>query len=552
MTYQQQPTTQVVAQNEEMLLDTLLTSLSKALKAITFYPSGHPQREECIATAFKQFVPLMSNQELVLLWSRDACTIADRPTINSRSATAKTLAREMLKRKLQRLIILPQLSQSDLKSFLSIITLDPAALYSGGGIESEMARAGITTIGANEIDLTVFKGLQQVEESAVSDDDQTGPFGTREQEQGAQGEQGTQGEQGAEGKAEDEEFETPPDIQFSVLGMDILLGMLKAEKKDPQFQQLAREVIDSAEELKHQGAFETLLPALNDLLAVHAAESRPATQKEFIRYAIEQIVGGPMTPFLLGKIEERSAENETLLDRLCSTIGQTLAYPLIQSLCVAESLHARKTIAIALTRCGATAVPAILPMLKDERWYVVRNMVTILGEISSVETVSALQLTSNHPEPKVRKEVIKSLLKIGPRAADNTLIDLLEDPDKDVVRHAIHSLGAIRSKAAVAPLLDIVTASDTFLKELSLKKLAILSLGRIGERQATNVLLNILASRRWLAPVRGQEMRIAVANALGQMGDESALPLLNRLASDNTPLGVACSDAADNLERLAK
>ena len=179
-------------------------------------------------------------------------------------------------------------------------------------------------------------------------------------------------------------------------------------------------------------------------------------------------------------------------------------------------------------------------------------MVTILGEIRSAESINALQLTARHPQPKVRKEVIKSLLKIGPQAADATLISLLEDPDNDVVRHAIYSLGAIRSRAAVAPLLDIVTVSDTFLKELSLKKMAILSLGRIGERQATNVLLNILTSRRWLAPVRWQEIKVAAATALGRMGDESALPLLKRHASDNTPFGVACSDAADNLERLAK
>jgi HEAT repeat protein len=259
-----------------------------------------------------------------------------------------------------------------------------------------------------------------------------------------------------------------------------------------------------------------------------------------------------MTTYLLDRIEERSKEYELMLDRLCATIGQTLAYPLIQRLCVAESLHARKTIAIALTISGEAAIPALIPMLKDERWYVVRNIVTILGEIGSIEAFSALQTAARHPEPKVRKEIIKAFLKINPQAAEQTLISLIADEDGDVVRQAIYSLGASRSKAAVRPLLDIVSASDAFLKELLLKKHALAAIGRIGDRQATATLLDIIDSRGWLAPGRWQELKIAAATALGQLGDEAAIPLLKKLARRNTPLGSACGDAADNLERLAK
>jgi len=535
MATQPQPAIQATTLPEDILLENMLNSLAKALKAITFYPSDHPQREECITMVFNHTGPLISNQELVLLWSKDACTIADKPEICSKSAIAKTLAREMLKRKLQRLIILPRLSPSDLKSFLAIMTLDPAAIYAGGGIEAEMSRAGITTIGANEVDLTLLKGLEQVEEipenASASQADQEEP---------------------EDETVEEEESEDLPDLQFSVLGLDILIGMLKAETNDLKFQQLAREVISAAEELKRQDAFETLLPALDDLLAVCAAELRPATQKEFMRYVIEQIAGGSMITFLLDKIEERSAENENFIDRLCSAIGQTLAYPLIQRLCVAESLHARKTIAIALTSSGEAAIPAILPMLKDERWYVVRNMVTILGEIGSAETVGALQQTARHPEPKVRKEVIKSFLKINSPTIENAFISLIDDEDEDVVRQAIFSLGAIRSKTAVRPLLDIVTASDIFLKELPLKKQALAALGRIGDKQATTALMDLIGSMGLLAPGRWQEFKIAIAKTLGNLGDEAAIPLLKKIGRRNTPVGVACSDAADNLERLAK
>jgi HEAT repeat protein len=537
MTYQNQSTTVETAQNEEILLEALLNSLAKALKAITFYPSGHPQREECITMVFNQFEPLIRGQELVLLWSRDGCTFADKPAINSKSAIAKTLAREMLKRKLQRMIILSRLSRSDLKAFLTITTLDPTAIYDGGGIEAEMSRAGITTIGANEVDLTLLKGMQQ-EEEPENFDDALVEEADEEQEQ-------------IEPDQENEP-EDSPDLKFSVLGLDILLGMLKAETNEAKFQQLAREIIASAEELKRQEEFETLLPVLAELLAVHDSESRSANQKEFIRYTLEQIAGGLMTNFLLDKIEARSPKNEAFLDRICATIGQTLAYPLIQRLCVAESLHARKTIAIALANSGEAAIPALLPMLKDERWYVVRNIVTILGEIRSPETIGALQQIARHPEPKVRKEIIKSFLKINTPAIENSLISLIDDDDDDVARQAIFSLGVIRSRAAVRPLLDIVTESDVFLKKLPIKKQALVALGRIGDKQATAALMDLIGIKGWLAPGRWQDLKIAIAKALGNLGDETAIPLLKKIARRNNPVGMACSDAADNLERLAK
>lgn len=522
--------------SDEVLLEAALNALAKAMKAMNFYPPEHPLRDESFSSALSLLKPFLEEKELILIWSRDGCTIDERTYAKNSSATARSLAREMLTRKLQRLIILPGLLIKDLKTFLEIVTTDPANIYAGGGIERVMLEAGITTICANEVNLSLLRGANQ--EGSEDEEAELLPSGGDEQDED-------------EDSVEEEPEESMP-IEFSMLGIDILLGMLKAENRETQFLQLAREVIDSAEELKRQEAFDTLMPVIEALLEIHSAEGRSAAQKEFIRYSLEQITNGAMTTFLLDRIEERAAENETMLDNLCATIGQSLAYPLIQRLCVTESLHTRKTIAIALTRSGEAAISALVSTLKDERWYVVRNMVTILGEIISPDSLKALQQTAEHPEPKVRKEVVKSLVKIAPQGGERTLVAMLEDSDREVVRQVIFSLGAIHSKAAVRPLLEIVTASDTFLKELELKKLAVSALGKIGDRQATEPLLDILHVRGWLAPRRWLELKATTATALGQMGDENALPSLKRLSKHDSSFGIACSDAADNIELVVK
>ena len=523
----------------EQELEAVLHSLAKALKAISFYPASHPQREESIVTAYRQILPLLGPEGLTLLWHKDGCASETSAAMASKSATAKMLAREMLKRKLKRLVLLPQLSLPDLKAFLSLINTDEATIYAAGGIDAEMLRLKIGTIGANEVDLTVLRGLQQSDES--------------EEESGSGGEPGgaDEPETVAEDPAGLDETDLL-DIQYSILGMDILLGMLKAEYKDAHFLQLAQEAIDGAEELKRRDACSELLTVLEALLEVYEDPERPATQKEFIRYALEQIAGGTMTTYLLNLIEERPPESEQVLDRLCAAIGKNFAYPLIQRLCVAEVLRARKTLAIALTRTGEAALPALIPMLKDERWYVVRNMVTILGEIGSAEALHPLLEAARHQEPKVRKETIKSFLKINSPEGEQKIIAMIDDADEEVARQAISSLGFCRSRAAVRTLLQIATTSDPLMKHLELKKQAVAALGKIGDRQATGPLLDLLASRGWLAPGRWQELKIVVANALGQLGDENAIPALKKLARRNNPFGIACGEAADNLERLVK
>ena len=532
MVSQQQPAIREKGPSDDALLESALNSLAKALKALTFYPAGHPQRDEGVTAAYTQLQPLLRDQELVLLWSRDGCSIADRPAVKNVSLTAKGLAREMLTRKLQRLTILPDVTLHDLRAFLGIFTTDAAVVLARGGMETAMVAAGIKTMGANEVDLQVLRNQQEQQEETIEES------GSDFLEETGEGDGQAVSNEAAELK-EAEEMET-------------LLAQLTTETDEQGYLQLLRAIIDAADRLRKTETFPPIVAALGTLLTQYALPQLSDQQHEYVRFALEQISGSEVTSYLIDQAEENNITCSELLDSLCTIIGKSLAYPLIQRLCIAESLHERKTIARLLTITGEAGIPALLSMLKDERWYVVRNMVTILGEIASTGALKALHATATHPEPKVRKEVIKSLLKINSPGAESTLVALMGDSESDVVRLAIHSLGSLRAKAAVRPLLEIITASDPFLKELHLKKQALLAIGRIGDRGATDAILDLLYCRGWLAPRRWLELKISAANALGQLGDDSAIPRLRQLAQQGTPLGKACSDAIDNLERLAK
>jgi HEAT repeat protein len=280
-------------------------------------------------------------------------------------------------------------------------------------------------------------------------------------------------------------------------------------------------------------------------------QRRSTIQREYASFSLEQITAGPTTDFLLQQLEQRDPSGSEMIYRVLRQLGTKVVYVLVQRLCIANSLLARKALATAIIKIGPAAIPPLVAALQDERWYVVRNMVAILGEICSQECVGELQHAVNHADPRVRKETIRSLLNIGGKEAESTIIDMLDDRDTTIVKQAILSLGIMKSQLAVQPLIGIVAQRDLFMKSLPLKKEALQALGRIGDRRATPYLTGLLQKWHWFAWSRWQELKIAAAAALGQLGDEAAIPALKARMSAGGGLGRACGEAVDNIERLA-
>jgi hypothetical protein len=59
----------------------------------------------------------------------------------------------------------------------------------------------------------------------------------------------------------------------------------------------------------------------------------------------------------------------------------------------------------------------LAPWISDPRWYVVRNVVHILGWIGGPAIVGMLQAAARHPDPRVKQEVVAALGQVEPRLA---------------------------------------------------------------------------------------------------------------------------------------
>jgi hypothetical protein len=206
------------------------------------------------------------------------------------------------------------------------------------------------------------------------------------------------------------------------------------------------------------------------------------------------------------------------LDELLSDLGPAAADPMLDALIRAESSQTRLLLIERLIRLGPEIGPAVRRRLADERWYVIRNMLALLGELPVLPAEFDAAPYAEHADGRVRREALRILLR-DPAARDGAICLGLTDADDHVVRLAL-TAATRRCPDAAIPLLERRAESGSNPDQ---RVAAIRLLARIGHPGALEVFLRIATPRRSLFRVRPQpKSREYLA----------ALRALNRFAHD--------------------
>lgn len=186
-----------------------------------------------------------------------------------------------------------------------------------------------------------------------------------------------------------------------------------------------------------------------------------------------------------------------LLDRMPAAAATDI---LLQTLTESELRGTRMGAYRRLISMGDTAVPRILQMLQDDRWYVQRNMLAMLNEMQYLPTNFSPAEFARHTDARVRREAVAMWLRV-PTELDRAIIAALKDTDERVLRlglaaaqrscpeaaipfianrlqdntlpadvriHLLRLLGQARNPIAVDALLRFVAAGKTFFGRIRL------------------------------------------------------------------------------------
>ncbi len=184
----------------------------------------------------------------------------------------------------------------------------------------------------------------------------------------------------------------------------------------------------------------------------------------------------------------------SILDLLLAHIGYEAADPMLEVLIDSESQQTRRTILDRLVKLGPDVFPSLMSHMNDPRWFVQRNMLSIIGEMQELPPEFDGAKFLQHSDPRVRREAVRILLR-NPKSRERAICAALTESDTRTVRAglaaalescpgsavpllanmatsgagehgvaAVRVLGASGIQAAVAPLLRIAEPRKSFLR----------------------------------------------------------------------------------------
>lgn len=240
-------------------------------------------------------------------------------------------------------------------------------------------------------------------------------------------------------------------------------GVFEAEVATAQFGE-ALEIVQRLREITSTSGDERLRVAVQESLARLASAD-----------VMQAIVAG-----LLAAPPEKTATIQWLIDAL----GEAALQSLLIALAEESNRSRRRKLFDFVSGLGQRIVPEVTRFLRDERWYVVRNMILLLRGVNDRSALAEIRRLAQHPDLRVRLEAIKSLLVLDPTVPGSLLENAINDPDPKMAEAAIALVGSYGIREGVGPLVNIISGRDLLGRRRSLRIRAIRSLGELGAPEA--------------------------------------------------------------------
>ncbi|MEF9475957.1 MAG: HEAT repeat domain-containing protein [Candidatus Mariimomonas ferrooxydans] len=201
-----------------------------------------------------------------------------------------------------------------------------------------------------------------------------------------------------------------------------------------------------------------------------------------------------------------------------------------------QSIRGRRLIIEVLSIIGSLDIETIAKGLNDRQWYVVRNIISILGRIADVRAIGYLTKTLSHPDQRVRKETVKTMGGIGGPNIMPYLKQALNDKDSSVRMPVIRILGNTRTTAAKKILLTELSKRSFQSKEFSEKKEFYGAIANWKDQDVKDFLLEKLRKKRFWNRAKNDETRACAAYAVGIVGYMEAIPFLEKTQNSRNKL----------------
>ncbi len=267
------------------------------------------------------------------------------------------------------------------------------------------------------------------------------------------------------------------------------------EPRDEHTRRSALSLVEMALEVDAYGPM--IESALDELLADGSfVQIVPRIEGAHVTRTGRKIKERLSDPDQVERLAELTELHPTSLEALIGLVGAERAIePLLIVLAEAESRGTRRTVFDGLAGLGEPVARHLQPLLQDERWYVLRNVLALVAALPTRPAGFTAEPFISHEDARVRREAIPLALT-EPGLREKTLSHALRDPDERTVRIALGDLVAGLPEAVVPIVRSQLLHGGRWPAELEV--VAIRALAGAPGRQGLTTLIELATSGRGL------------------------------------------------------
>jgi hypothetical protein len=334
--------------------------------------------------------------------------------------------------------------------------------------------------------------------------------------------------------------------------LEIVAAILTSEEEPTSFLESASAFQKFIELALEEGDLARANHLLSRLRTIAAKKAETHSE---LRGLAEQVIREIGRPSFLGQfapiLNAHPDLDPGLLTNFLVQIGPTSAGAVCDLLGQVNHMKHRRALCEALAISCKDDVDVLISRLGDSRWYVIRNVVYVLGRIAHQGVERALDRALHHEDVRVRKEAVRALGNIESPTSRAFLVSAFRDLDASVRIQAALTLAQKRDDRAAQSIWGAIQAPEFVRRDQNERRVFFEAVGKSGSDPFVPRLHEML-TRGGLFRGTNEEERMNAALALAWLGSPKAIEVLNHeLTSKREPVRKAVESALETVRNAA-
>lgn len=313
--------------------------------------------------------------------------------------------------------------------------------------------------------------------------------------------------------------------QDNVRSLSVVLvsDLLRLEEDADRAADITRDMVALADDLLLAGDFDNALLVVRELRQAAKATIAPAAA----RASLVQIGESAALRDAAGLLDDLDDTALAAFRECCTLIGAPATRALLGVLQSETDTRAYVRAREIVGTYGVDAVPHLVTLADDQRWFVQRNAASLLGMTRSADAVPPLQSLLRRNDPRVLRQAVSALAGIDDPAAARALQTVLRATAGANRRAVVEALVAERDPRVIPMLARILRDSDPFGDDHQVVLDTLDAVRQLPDDRAIDAVVTVMRRKRLFARKKARAFKVASVKALLAIGTAAAVKALD-------------------------